>query len=111
MMQVHVEPPPTPLIKSKHGDKSDKDFVKLKLCRYLISAKSDLYEFKMALFDNGDMEEFFLFVRKFNMTLVVSGTLVMVTKVHYIHTLVHGESLYQFDMLSYDVEVTDSLTV
>ena len=29
--QVHVEPPPNPLINSKHENKLDKDFVKLKL--------------------------------------------------------------------------------
>ena len=33
MAQVHVEPPPTPLIKVKYDGKSDKDFVKLKLRR------------------------------------------------------------------------------
>ena len=53
VMQVNVEPPPTPLIKSNHTDKSDKDFIKLKLRTYLTSEKSDLYEFKIALFDNG----------------------------------------------------------
>ena len=33
-----------------------------------MSQKSDLYEFKSALFDNGDPEEFLLFIRNFNMT-------------------------------------------
>ena len=61
-MQVHVEPPPIPLIKIKHDDKSDKDLVKLKFCRDLTSEKSDLYEFKMALFENGGPEDLF-FVR------------------------------------------------
>ena len=35
--QVHVDPPPIPPIKSKHNDKSDKNFVKLKLCRDMTS--------------------------------------------------------------------------
>ena len=56
MTKVHVEPPPTLLIKSEHEDKSDKDFVKMKLLRDPTSAKSDLYLFKMALFDNGEPE-------------------------------------------------------
>ena len=55
--QVQVEPPP---IKSKHDDKSDQDFVKLKLRRDPMSEKSDLYEFQMALFDNGYPEEFLI---------------------------------------------------
>ena len=45
--------------KIKHTDKSYKGFVKLKMRRYLTSEKSNLYEFKMALFDNGDTEELF----------------------------------------------------
>ena len=49
-----MEPPLTPLIKSKPDVKSDKDFVKLKLRRDMTSRKSDLYEFKIALFENGE---------------------------------------------------------
>ena len=75
VVQVHVEPLPIPLIKRKHDDKSDKDFVKIKLRRYLTSEQSDLYDFKMNLFKNCDQEEFLLFVRNFNITLKVSGML------------------------------------
>ena len=52
MTQAHVEHPTTPLIKIKHGDKSDKYFVKLKLRRGPTSYLLDLYEFDVALFDN-----------------------------------------------------------
>ena len=31
VVKVHVEPPPTPLIKSNHNDKSDMDFVKTEM--------------------------------------------------------------------------------
>ena len=62
VVQLHVEQPPTPLIKSNHDDNSCKDFVNPKLCRDLTLENSDLYEFKMALFDNGDPEELFLLV-------------------------------------------------
>ena len=54
VVQLHVEPQTTPLIKSKHNDDMEKYFLKLKLRRYPMSEKSDLYEFKMAFFDNGD---------------------------------------------------------
>ena len=40
-----------------------------------MSEKSDLYEFNLTLFDNGDPEEFLLFVRKFNMNLKASQML------------------------------------
>ena len=53
-----------------------------------MSSTSDLYEFKMYLFDNGDPEEFLMFVCKLNMTLAASGTLEMGTKYQYLCTLV-----------------------
>ena len=56
MTHPHIDPPPIPLIKETHDGKSDKYFVKLKLRRYPTSSRSDLYEFKMSLFDNGNPE-------------------------------------------------------
>ena len=75
MTQPHVEPLPIPLIKENHDGKPDNFFVKLKLHRYPASSMSDLYEFKMSLFGNGEPEEFLLFVRNFNMTLAASEIL------------------------------------
>ena len=59
MTQAHVEPLQIILIKETYNGKSDKYFVKLKLCRDPKSITSDLYEFRMSLFDNGKPEEFF----------------------------------------------------
>ena len=59
MTQPHADTPFIPLIKENNDGKSDKDFVKLKLRRYPTSPMSDLYEFKMSLFVNGEPEEFF----------------------------------------------------
>ena len=55
---LHVEPPPISLIKENHDGKSERDVVKLKLRRDPTSHMSDLYEFKMSLFENGKIEEF-----------------------------------------------------
>ena len=110
LVQVHVEPPPITLIKSKHYDKSDKDFVHLKLCRDLLSAKSDLYEFKIALFENGEPEEFLLFVCNFNMTLTASQMLKTAGKVQYLLMIIGGEALRQFYPMSSDMEGTNPLT-
>ena len=74
-LKVHVDPPPIPLIKSKNNNKLDKYCVEIKFRRGPTSENSDLYEFIMALFDNGKPEEFLLFVRNFSMTLEASGTL------------------------------------
>ena len=90
--QVHVEPPTTLMIKSKHIGKWDKYFVKMKLHRDPVLEKSYLCEFKMALFNNGYLEEFLLFVRKFNMTLEAFGMLETVTKAQSLRMLVYGEA-------------------
>ena len=58
LVQLHVEPPPTPMIKSKHNDKSD--LFEMKLRRDPTSENSDLYESKMALFYNGYQEDSFV---------------------------------------------------
>ena len=92
-----MDPPLTPLIKINNSDESGKYFVKLKLRRDPTSFSSDLYGFNMNLFDNGDPEELFLFMRKFNMTLSESGTLATGAKIQYFCSLVHGEVLCQFD--------------
>ena len=104
MMQPHVEPPPIPLIKSKHENKSENYFVKIKFHRDPTSSSSDLYEFNMALFDNGEPEEFFLFLQKFNITHAASGTLATGAKIKYLCTLFHGEALRQIESFSADVE-------
>ena len=67
-------------------------FVKLKLRRDPTSSMLDLYDFKMSLFDNGEPEEFLLFVRNFNMTLAESGTLEAGAKIPYLCTLVCREA-------------------
>ena len=58
-----------------HDDNLDKDFVTLKFHRDMTSYTSVICEFKMALLDNGDPEEFLSLVFNFNMTLAVSVTL------------------------------------
>ena len=87
---MHLEPPTTPLIKIKHDDKPYKYFVKIKLCRDPTSYLSDLYDFKMALFENGDPEELLLFAQNFNRTLAESGTLTTGAKIQHLCTLVRG---------------------
>ena len=106
MTQTHMEPPPITLIKENYDGKSDKDFVKLKLRRDPTSSTSDLYEFKMPLFDNGDPEEFLLFVCNNNTTLASSATFDADANVQYLRTIVCGEELHQFESLSADVEST-----
>ena len=72
---------------------------------------SDLYEFNMYLFDHGNTEEFLLFIRNFNMNLAATGTLDMDENIQYLCTLVLGEALRQFDLLSADLENTETLNL
>ena len=65
----------------------------------------------MALLDNGDLEEFLLFVCNFNMTLVASQTLGTGARVQYLRTLFRVEALHHFDSLSTDMEGKKPLTV
>ena len=100
IVQLHVKPLPNPLIKIKHNDNLDKDLINIKLRRDPGSQKLDLYEFKMSLFDNVNPEEFLLFVNNFNTALGSSRTLQAGVNIQYLHTLVSGEALQQFDTLS-----------
>ena len=109
--QPRLKSPPIPLIKNNHNHKSDKDLVKIKLCRYPTSSSSDLYKFKMDMFDNGEPEEFLLFLQNFNITLAVSGTLATDKNIQYICTLVCVKLLCRFDLLSADVEVAHPINV
>ena len=71
---------------------------------------SDLYEFKMSLFDNGDPEGF-LFIFNFKITLAESGALEAGAKYQYLYTIVHREALRQFDLLYADVESAETLNI
>ena len=82
---MHVDPHPISIIKGNNNDKPDKYFVKIKLRRDPTSEKPDPYEFKMALFDNGDAEEFLLLIWNFNMTLEASGRLKSGTNIQHLH--------------------------
>ena len=65
----------------------------------------------MSLFENVKPEEFLLFVRNFDMNLAATGTLDMGTNIQYPRTLVRGEVLFQFDLLSDYLKNTDTLNV
>ena len=64
--QIHVDTPPIPLIKSDIDTNLEKDYVKIKLRRNTMLETYDMYDFKMALFDNFEPKEFLLFERNYN---------------------------------------------
>ena len=60
--QIHVDPPPIHLIKSKLDLKIEIYYSKIKLCINTRLKKKDRCELKMALFENDGQEEFIMFV-------------------------------------------------
>ena len=65
----------------------------------------------MSLFDNGDPEDFLLFIRNFNMTLAASGSLEAGAKYQYLCILVREEALCLFYSFSVDVGGTEILNI
>ena len=57
----------------------------------------------MVLFDNGNPDEFLLFVRNFQINLEASVTPASVTKIQYLCRIVRGKALHQLNMLSVEV--------
>ena len=90
VVQLHVDPPLPPLIKSNHNNMFEKDFVNIKMRTDPPSENFDLYEFKMDLFNNGDQNEFLLLITNLNMTIEVSGALGTALKVQYHREIVCG---------------------
>ena len=70
-----MDPPPITLIRINNDDKYYKYFVKIELCRDTTSENLDFYEFKMALFGNGDSEEFCCSFITLTLTITASVTL------------------------------------
>ena len=101
-----MEPLPITLSKVTYNGNSDKDFVKLKRFRDPTYSTSDLYEFRMSLFEDGDPEDFLLFVCNSNTTLSEIGTLETGANIQCLCTLVRDEALRQFEFFSYDMEST-----
>ena len=93
-------------MKETSTSKSNGDYFQLKLRRYPTSSTSDLCEFRMSLFYHGESEEFFLFMRNFQMTLVALVTLKTESNTQYFCTLVRGEALPSFDLVSADAKST-----
>ena len=59
-VKIHADPPSVSLTKSKTNKNSEKDYAKIKLRINPSLETSDIYEFKMDLFDNDNLEEFLL---------------------------------------------------
>ena len=111
VVQIHEKTPPIISIKSETNAKSEKDYVEIKLHGDPTSEKSGLYEFKMALFGNGDPGGFLLFVRNFQMTLKASVALNASTRMQYLCTLLCVQALHRLDTFSVELGSTTTKTL
>ena len=75
------------------------------------SSTLELYDFRISLFENGEREEFLLFLSNFNTNLTSSGRMDTGVNIQYLRTLVHGEAFHHFDLLCDYVEMTETLNV
>ena len=87
---AHVDLPTIPLVKETPTVKSDGYYVKIELRRYPTASTSDIYKFRISLAAHGKPEEFLLFVKNFQKTLLATKTLETEAKVQYFCTLVRG---------------------
>ena len=95
-VQIHVDPPPITLIKSKNYMKKEKDSVKIISFRSYVGKSRHVW-IKNGLFDKDKLKDLLLFMRNFKITLDASGPLSENAKLQYLHTIIHGEAQYQFD--------------
>ena len=65
-----------------------------------------MYEFKMALFKNGNPEEFLPFVKNLKMTNERSGMLAAKAKLWYLRTILCGKVLRKFETLCLQIGST-----
>ena len=79
--------------------KSEKYYVKKDVQINNRSGNSNIYKFRIALFDNVDPEEILLFQQKYKLSLDAYGTLTECSKIQYLHTLSCGESLSESESL------------
>ena len=65
----------------------------------------------MVLFENGEPEEFLLFVQNFKILLKALGTLAASENIQYLFTLLHGGAICQFDTLFDQVGSTTTINL
>ena len=64
-----------------------------------------MYEFKISLFDNGKLESFLFLILNIKMTLEASVMFADNVKLHYLSTLLRGESLCEFDNFCIQIRI------
>ena len=107
-VQAQIKPPPTPLIKVTNGNTEETNINKIKMCIYPASATSETYELKAQTFKNGKPEEFLQMTKEFKTDVDGTGTTFVTGKIQFLRTMLRGEALREFDVITGQVGSTNN---
>ena len=79
------------------------NIIKIKMRRYPESSTSETYELKDPTFENDKPEEFLYIMKDSKTATDRTGTTFTTRKIQFLHTILRGESLREFDVLERQV--------
>ena len=63
----------------------------------LYSSTSETYKLKMTTFENEQPEDFLMLMNNFKTAIEGTGTISVAGRINYLHTMLRGEALKEFD--------------
>ena len=105
-VQARIEPPPISLIKATSEKAEEYNMIKINMCRDPASATSKTYELKVQTFENGKPEEFLQMTKDFKNATDGTGTTSATGRIQFLRTMLRGEALREFDVISSQVGIT-----
>ena len=105
-VQACIEPLLIHLNRVVIENKKDCDIIKINMRQYPTSATSETYELKIAVFKNGKPEDLFTTMKNFKTEICRTGTTTATIRINYLHIMLCGEGLREFDELASQVTGT-----
>ena len=72
----------------------------MKMCQNPSNIASEMYKLKIVTFDHGQLEEFLQLMKNFKRVVDGTGTATVAGNINYPLTILHWESLQDFDKLA-----------
>ena len=98
-VQARIKTLPIPLIKKEADYVRECDIIKIKKRQDPFDANSETYDIKIATFENSQPEELLALMKNLKSAVDGTGTTLASGRINYLRTLLHGESLLEFDGL------------
>ena len=98
--QARIEPPPIPFENSKEEIEHKSHIVKVSMRHNPTSLGSEIYKFKMTIFENDQTEELLQFLKNFKKAVNGTCNTAVIGRIYYLQILIRGEVLREFDILS-----------